>query len=243
MRTHRSVQTRPVASDRGHYGCRVLGERLLRIGVRLAIVAVAVQTVAHLGNEFLLDDRVEGLDADIEGNVFTWASTVMTFTAGVAAFLHAVAFSARRREFGALAALAFWFSLDDAILVHERLALELGEDVLGLADFVAVRLWLVLYAPLLLLAGFLLWKVGQALWEPAARIVRLGLWLLIGSIPVEVAGAGTRWLDEEGTSVPEDLRIAVEEGLELGGWILIAVGLLAAVVVALNEYRLAQSPT
>jgi hypothetical protein len=215
----------------------VLGERLLRIGVRLAVAAVVLQTVAHLGNELLLDDRVEGLDADIEGNVFTWASSVATFTVGVAAFLHAAAFSTRRREFGALAALAIWFSLDDAVVVHERVALELGEDVLGLPDYVAVRLWLLLYLPLLLVAGFLLWTVAQQLWEPAARMVRLGLYLLVASIPVEIAGAGTRWLDEEGTSVPEDLRIALEEGLELAGWILVAAGLLTAVVVALMQPR------
>jgi hypothetical protein len=237
MRTRRSVQTRPVASDRRHYRCRVLGERLLRIGVRLAVFAVAVQTLAHLSNEFLFDDRVEGLDADIEGNVFTWASSVTTFTVGLAAFLHALAFSTRTREFGALAALGVWFSLDDAIQVHERVALELGEDVLGFADFVAVRLWLVLYLPLLLLAGFLLWNLVEVLWEPAGRTVRLGLFLLAGSIPVEIAGAGTRWLDEEGTSVPEDLRIALEEGLELGGWILVAAGLMTAVVIALKQYR------
>jgi hypothetical protein len=221
----------------------VLGERLLRIGVRLAVVAVALQTIAHLGNEFLLDDRVEGLDADIEGNVFTWASSVTTFTVGVAAFLHAVAFPRRRREFGALAALGIWFSLDDAIVVHERVALELGEDVLGLPDYVAVRLWLLLYLPLLLAAGFLLWRIAEEVWEPAARLVRLGLYLLVASVPVEIAGAGTRWLDEEGTSVPEDLRIAVEEGLELGGWILVAAGLTTAVVVALVQYRPAEAPT
>lgn len=215
----------------------MLGERLLRIGVRLAIVAVALQTLAHLTNEFLLDDRVEGLDPDIEGNVFTWASSVATFAVGMAAFLHAVAFSTRRREFGMLAGLAVWFSLDDAIVLHERAALELGEDVLGLPDYLAVRLWLVLYLPLLLLAGFLLWRVAEELWEPARETVRLGLYLLIASIPVEIAGAGTRWLDEEGTAVPEDLRIAVEEGLELGGWILAAAGLTAAVVVALLQYR------
>lgn len=221
----------------------MLGERLLRIGFRLAVVAVALQTVAHLGNEFLLDDRVEGLDADIEGNVFTWASSVTTFTVGVAALLHALAFSTRRREFGALAALGVWFSLDDAIVLHERVALKLGEDVLGLPDYIAVRLWLLLYLPLLLLAGFLLWNVAQVLWEPAGRTVRLGLFLLVGSIPVEIAGAGTRWLDEEGTSVPEDLRIALEEGLELGGWILVAAGLIAAVVIALKEYRPPQGTT
>jgi hypothetical protein len=215
----------------------VLGERLLRIGVPLAVAAVALQTVAHLTNEFLLDDRVEGLDADIEGNVFTWASSVSTFTLAVAAFLHALAFSTRRREFGLLAGLGLLFSLDDAVQLHERVALELGEDLLGLPDYVAVRLWLVLYLPLLLLAGLLLWRLAEEVWEPAGRMLRLGLLLLVASIPVEIVGAGTRWLDEEGTSVPEDFRVAVEEGLELGGWILAAVGLMTAVVVALKGYR------
>jgi hypothetical protein len=221
----------------------MLGERLLRIGIQLAVFAVAVQTVAHLSNEFLLDDRVQGLDADIEGNVFTWASAVTTFTVGVAAFLHAEAFSTRRREFGALAALGIWFSLDDAIQVHERVALGLGEDVLGIADFVAVRLWLVLYLPLLLVAGFLLLKLAEVLWPPAGRTIRVGLILLVGSIPVEIAGAGTRWLDNRGTSVPEDLRVALEEGLELAGWILVAAGLMTAVAIALKQYGSPQAST
>jgi hypothetical protein len=215
----------------------VLGERLLRIGIPLAIAAVAVQTAAHLGNEFLLDDRIEALDADIEGNVFTWASSVSTFAFAVAAFLYAMAFSRRRREFGLLAGLGILFSLDDAIQLHERVALEIAEDVLGLPDYVAVRLWLVFYLPLLLLAGVLLWRIAEEIWEPAGRMLRLGLFLLIASIPVEIGGAGTRWLDEEGTSVPEDLRVAVEEGVELGGWILLAVALTTAVVVALMGYR------
>jgi hypothetical protein len=215
----------------------VLGERLLRIGIPLAIAAVALQTTAHLGNEFLLGDRIEGLDADIEGNVFTWASSVSTFAVAVAAFLHALAFSRRRRKFALLAGLGILFSLDDAVQLHERLALEIAEDLLGLPDYIAVRLWLVLYLPLLLLAGLLLWRVAEGVWEPAGRMLRLGLLLLVASIPVEIAGAGTRWLDEEGTSVPEDLRVAVEEGVELGGWILVAVALTAAVVVALIGYR------
>ena len=215
----------------------MLGERLLRIGLWLTVAAVAFQTVAHLTNEFLLDDRVQGLDADVEANVFTWASSVATFAVAMAAFLHAFVFSRDRREFGALAALGVWFSLDDAIQLHERAALKLGEDVLGLPDYLAVRLWLLLYLPLLLVAGALLWKIAQQVWEPAGETVRLGLFLLVASVPVEIAGAGTRWLDEEGTSVPEDFRIAVEEGLELGGWLLAAVGLTTAVVVALIQYR------
>jgi hypothetical protein len=206
---------------------------VVRVGIRIAILAVLVQTVAHLGNEFLLDDRVEGIDADIEGNSFTWASSVATFTVAWAAALHAAAFERQRREFSVLAALALWFSLDDVAIIHERVALKLGEDLLGMPDYLAVRLWLILYLPLLLLAGVVLWRIAQEAQPPADRAVLLGLGLLVASIPVELAGAVTRKLAEDSTDVPETFRIAVEEGLELGGWILIATGLTAILCSAL----------
>ena len=206
---------------------------MVRVGIRIAVVAVLVQTVAHLGNEFLLDDRVEGLDADIEGNSLTWASSVATFSVALCAALHAAAVEKQRREFTVLAALALWFSLDDVAIIHERVALELGEDLLGMPDYLAVRLWLILYLPLLLLAGLVMWRVAQEAQPPADRAVLVGLGLLVASIPVELAGAVTRKLAEDSTEVPETFRVAIEEGLELGGWILIATGLTAILCSAL----------
>jgi len=214
-----------------------VGAELLRIGLLLAVVAVAVQTVAHLTNEFLLGGRVEGLDADVEGNAFTWASSAATFGLGLVAFLYAVVMLDRRRIFGLLAGIAVFFSLDDAVQVHERLALEIGEDLLGLSDHVAVRLWIVLYLPLLLVAGALLWIVSQQVWSPAGRFVRFGLVALIASVPVEIAGVVTRPIASDGFEAPEHFRIAVEEGLELGGWVLAASGLAAALVVSLMHFR------
>jgi hypothetical protein len=102
---------------------------------------------------------------------------------------------------------------------------------------VAVRLWLVFYLPLLVLAGLLLWRISLEVWGPAGLVLRQGLALLVASIPVELAGVVTRELAEDGTDVPEDLRVAVEEGLELGGWILAAVALTTGLVVALMRYR------
>jgi hypothetical protein len=206
---------------------------VVRVGVWVAVLAVIVQTTAHLGNEFLLDDRVEGLDADVEGNTFTWASSVATFTVAWAAALHAAAFERQRREFSMLAGLALWFSLDDVAIIHERVALELGEDILGLPDYLAVRLWLILYLPLLLLAAVVLWRIAREAEPPVERVMRFGLGLLIASIPIEIVGAATRKLAEEGTDVPETLRVALEEGLELGGWILLAAGLTAILCSAL----------
>jgi hypothetical protein len=208
-------------------------DTLVRFGVRVALVAVVVQSAAHLGNEFLLDDRVQGFDADVEGTSFTWASSVATFTVAWAAALHAAAFESHRREFGLLAVIAAWFSLDDVAIIHERAALKVGEDILGLPDYAAVRLWLVAYLPLLLLVGLVLWRLADESPPPADRAVRLGLGLLVASIPVEIAGLGTRRVAEDGTDVPEDFRIALEEGLELGGWIVLAAGLTAVLCSAL----------
>jgi hypothetical protein len=205
----------------------------VRFGVRLALVAVVVQSVVHLGNEFLLDDRVQGFDADVEGNSFTWASSVATFTVALAAALHAAAFESHRREFGLLAVIAAWFSLDDVAIIHERAALKVGEDVLGLPDYAAVRLWLIAYLPLLLLVGLVLWRLADESPPPADRAVRLGLGLLVASIPVEIAGLGTRRLADDGTDLPEDFRIVLEEGLELGGWIVLAAALTAVLCSAL----------
>jgi hypothetical protein len=204
-----------------------LEESTVRVGIRLAILAVLFQTTAHLTNEFLLDDRVEGLDADVEGTSFTWASSVATFAVAWAAALHAAAFRNRRLELASLAAIAVWFSLDDVAIIHERVALKLGEDLLGLPDYAAVRLWLILYLPLLLLVGLILWRLAQAAAPPVDRALRLGLGLLVASIPVEIAGLVTRRIAEDGTTVPEDLRIPLEEGLELSGWIVLAAGLTA----------------
>jgi hypothetical protein len=114
--------------------------------------------------------------------------------------------------------------------------LAVGEDVLGLEEHVAVRVWLVFYLPLLVLAAILLWRIAAQLWSRAGDVLRLGLALLVLSIPVEVVGALTRELAEDGPSWPEDIRVAVEEGLELGGWILAAFGLTTGAVVALMRY-------
>ena len=214
-----------------------VGERLLRIGVILAVAAVGFQTLAHLTNEFLLDDRVEGLDADVDGNAFTWASSAAVFAVALAALLFAVVFRERRREFLLVLGVATLFSLDDATQIHERIALKVGEDLLGLPDYAAVRLWLLFYLPLLLLMGALLWILAEHVWGPGGRALRLGLGLLVASIPVEIVGLVTRPLSEDGHEAPDDLRVAVEEGLELGGWVLAAAGLTAAVAVALMRFR------
>jgi hypothetical protein len=210
-----------------------LAAYVVRLGFWIALLAAFFLMVAHLGNEWVLDDRVEGLDADIEGNTFTWASSVATFAVALTAALHAAAVERQRREFSILAAIAVWFSLDDVAIIHERIALKLGEDLLGLSNETAVRLWLILYLPLLVLVALMLWRIAREAEPLSGRSVRFGLGLLVASIPVELVGVPTRRLADDGTDVPNDLRVALEEALELGGWILIASGLTAILCSAL----------
>lgn len=210
---------------------------VLRRGSILAVAAVAFQTIAHLANEFVFDDRVASLDADVEAGVFTWTSSAAALAVALTALLYAMLPTRRRNAFLALGITAGFFSLDDAVQIHERIALRVGENLLGLPDYAAVRLWLVFYLPLLVLVAALLWVLGREVWPPAGRAVHVGLGVLVASVPVEIAGLVTRPLEEDGTEAPDELRVAAEEGLELGGWLLAAAGMTAAVTVALMTFR------
>jgi hypothetical protein len=211
-----------------------IGERLLRAGSLIVLAAVAAQTLAHIANSAFLGGDVASLDADLEHNAPNWASSAATFAAGLAALLHSLAFGTLRRSFAALGALLVWFSLDDAIAAHEKFGVKVGEDVLGLSEDWAVRVWIVFFVPLLVLAAGLLWQVARAIWPRARRMVLAGLGSLAASILVEFLDPLTSADDETGTHWPDVLATGFEEGLELAGWGLIAVGLLAALTVALR---------
>lgn len=205
---------------------RVAGDRVLTLGVGLAILAVSVQTASHLANEFLLDGEIRNLDADAEFATFAWAGSVAIFAGGLGAALLA-ALEGRTLLYAVAAVLAF-LSLDEIVQIHEQLALELAEG-LDVPDYVGVRLWLVLYGPLLLALAVVLWRLGKDLGgERGATLVR-GVGLLVVAVGLEAVGLPTKWLADRGVEWPDVLRIAAEEAAELGGWILVATALLAAV--------------
>jgi hypothetical protein len=209
-------------------------ERLLDIGLRVAVAALALELLAHVGNEWLLDGRVANLNAGAEGNAPTWASSVATFTAALAAALLFLAAARPRRGLLVLSALLAWFSLDDIIQAHERVSGKL--DVLeSLPEYVRTRLWLPVYLPLLALAGYLVLREAADLPARAARFVRAGLVLLVVGIAFEVVGLATKWLARRDVVWPDDIRVGLEEGIELAGWILLATGLIAAALAAWQQ--------
>lgn len=211
----------------------ILVPRVLALGLGIAVTAATVQTGAHLINEFALDGEIQNLDADAEGNTFTWASSVSIFTAAVGALLGGLLWEHRRRELLVVSGLLAFLSLDESITIHERVGLELGSGVLGLPDYAGVRLWIVLYTPLLLLLAYLLWRSTEQFSSRARTFVLYGTALLAAGVALEAVGLPTKWLEDQGTVWPDTLRIAAEEATELAGWILVATGLVAGVCGAL----------
>lgn len=213
---------------------RRLGEGLVATGVALAFVAVTVQSAGHLANELVLDGRAHLLDADGEGTPFAWAASVAIFTGGFVSFVRALVLEGSERgRAGALAAVLVFLSLDEIIQVHERLGTAVGGGLLGLPAWADVRLWLVIYMPLLLATLILLLGAVKEADDWSRRSVRGGVGLLVVAIAIEGVGLLTKWLEERGTELPDVLRITAEEATELAGWVLIAAGLTAATVAAL----------
>jgi hypothetical protein len=214
-------------------------ERLVSVGFVVAVVAVAVQTLGHLTNSLVLDYRVYNLDADVDGNMLAWASSAATFTAGLFAVLSAFVLEAQKRLLLALGAVLVLFSADDIVALHEHL----GQWVVRLVDVdvdYGRLIWPPLYLPLLLYVVLVLGNLALKGPEEARRPLKVGLVCLLAAVPAEMLWA--LWLVAAGDirTTGDAIEVAVEEGLELGGWILIATGMAA---VALTGFLRSEQAT
>lgn len=193
----------------------------LRVGAGLAIAAVAAQSVADLANFAFFDRTVGQLNADAEPNLWSWASATATAYAALALLLLALVRPGRRVALALLAAAAAFFSLDDALEIHERI-----RWVGGWQDPQRV-LWPALYLPLLAAVFVVLWRIAGEAASRACLFVHVGLCLLAAAVACELAGAVLVWIGLGVGTFAYELEVIVEEGLELSGWILIATGTIA----------------
>ena len=199
----------------------------------LALAAALLVGAAHGTHVYLLDGGLRDFDATAEANLLTWLAVVAAAAGALAAGLHALLLSERRGLMAAVAAGLAYLSLDDATLLHERLgdrlagALDAGDSITSILQLLAV-------APILaaVLAGALL--VARDAFPEARRALLAGLACLVAAVLVEqFAGPVTEHVAERGTGWPDELRIAIEEGAELAGVILLAAGLLALLCIRL----------
>jgi hypothetical protein len=211
----------------------VVVRRLLRGALLLAPLLVAGQAALHLTDIFAFDRELNAFDADEDGSVFAWASSVMTFAAGLGALLLAVATG--RRAYGVLALLLVFFSFDDTFRIHER-AGEI-DTALGFSQETQLGrlLWPILYFPLLAAGLLLLLLIAR---EAAARIARfllVGTALLGAAVALEATTPILFRLGWEHRSWPYEVEVLLEESAELVGWLLIAAALGALASVALSR--------
>jgi hypothetical protein len=200
-------------------------ERILRAGVWLAIAATAIQTVVHLANIVLLDRRFTLLDAESDISVWAWASTATE--AAAAAFAALLAFAATRVAWRPLllAGLLAFLSADDILALHERIAI----DQLGPIPHASRLIWPLVFGPILVLTGWLLFRGARDASPDVRRLTVTGLAALVLAVLMEAATPVLFALGQGHGSIPYELESVIEEGLELGGFLLIATALAAQV--------------
>jgi len=200
--------------------------RLLVLGAWLAVIAFVVQGISHLA---VYDRGIKTLNADEEANLWTWASSGSTFVAAVGALVLVTVRPAATRPLVVLAVALFYFSLDDAIGLHERIVHEHVSSI-GPIDEGARVIWPVVYLPMLVAVFGLVWTLASVVPRPVCRRLRLGLLLLAGAVAAELVAAGIVQAGFDHFSFVYNVEVAVEEGAELAGWMLIATGLLATAI-------------
>lgn len=193
----------------------------VRLGWSIAVLACAAQTAAYLTNELMLDHSFHQLNIAADGTLFAWANTLAIVSLAVL-----VALTAARRLIAVWRAAALVLglglvALDDATGAHDRLTDLRAESLPGRPQAAAV-VALAAFAVLLVAVFVLLWAESGRLSKGARWTMRAGLLTLASAVTVRVAGA-VFGHETVGDTV-RALGIAVEQGLDLVGWILVAAG-------------------
>lgn len=200
---------------------------VLVAGGLLAAVALVAQAGAHLANYAFFDMGISHLDADVDGNALTWASSLATLSAAAFALMLSRLVPGRRGLLTALGLLLAFFAADDAFGIHENLGSTLAR--VGLPDVAGI--WFPVYLPLFGFCAAVLWTLGS----PERRVVttvRFGVLLLGAAIAGEALTAVVPALERTDAAWLYELEVALEEAAELAGWIVIASALGAADVIA-----------
>ncbi len=224
----RLVQT-PVQPER--VGAAEAARRLLRCALVVCTLAVALLVVLHLLNALAWGRQFPALDADDDESVWSWASIA---TESVAAGVLGILTLASRRS----PALTFctwvvcFLSLDDFIRIHEKIGAEWS-----VFPHAARTLWPVLYLPLLATLFLLLWRVAQGFTSAEQVLVRAGLLALVVAVGLESLTPLLFAVGQGHGSVGYEVEVAVEESLELGGWVVIAGARASGLVRRLSRDR------
>lgn len=200
------------------------------LGTWLAVLAFCVQGVAHL---VVYRTTISAVNVDAEAGVWAWAGSSATFAAAVGVLLLIVVRPVATKPLVVLAVVLAYFSLDDAMSLHERIV-HRHVHSLGPIDDAAGIVWPVVYLPLLVAAFGLLWTLASFFTERAGRFVRGGLWMLVAAVLTEFVAVAITQASGHDTFLYH-LEVVVEEGLELAGWVVVATGVIASALTWASE--------
>lgn len=189
-----------------------------------AVASALALAATNVVNNRVLTSPLYNLNPDLEMTPWSWASSSLTFGAAMAV-LATVLVGAAPRRLLALAGILAYFSLDDAIEIHERAARWLVS--VGVPDGIDGTVWPALFLPLFAGAFLLLLDIGSSAPAGARRMIVVGLGLLIFAVASEAVWG--LWYASGGgdaQSWPNTIEVALEEGAELAAWMLICAALM-----------------
>jgi hypothetical protein len=219
-----------------------LVERIMRLGVLIAIGGAAVQVASQLVNYFVFDFDVWNLNVDADDNAFAWASSVAQFAAALScALLLLVGWWSFRRLL-ALTLILAYFSVDDITRAHEEIAFWFRENVLGVQVAYGRIIWPIMFFPILAAAFLLLWRFAERAPERAGRGIRVGLVMLVLAVFAEAFSTVFHVGDDEHGSLADVLEVAGEESLELAAWVIIAAATAATLCATLIQMGRSTKP-
>ena len=206
----------------------------LRVGRWCALVGALILVSVHSVNAIALDGAVTAFDANQDGTPLVWASAVAIWTVSVAALLAAAMRTGPVVQSVFLACATAFFSMDDMIGVHERIAKVLVLQF-GVTNPWGGALLPLVYLPLFAVTVVLILRIARSGTMATFRDAVTGVCLLVAAVALETVSAP--WSEQ--TSLLHTLGGGIEEAMKLAGWILIASSALA--VLMTNVVRRAMS--
>jgi len=205
----------------------------------IAVLACAVQTAAYLTNELMLDGRYHQLNVAADRTVFGWANTFAIVLLAVLVALVAGRRLTRPWHAAVLVLGLGLLAVDDATGTHDRLRDLRVESIPGPSEAPAA-IALVAFAALLAVVFLVLWTESGQVSADARRLIRVGLLALASAVLLRVIGAAFA-RETFGESV-RALGVAVEQGLDFVGWIMVATGFAVALRDSAPSYSSSPPP-
>lgn len=200
----------------GHGGSSAGTGRLIAVGTAAIGGVVLAGTAAQLIGYELFHGRVPALNSASDGGLFGLVGDISIATATVAAWIVLVRVRPVRVAMVVLPPLLTFLTVDKVVRLHDH-----------------IPHWLVFYLPVLAATFVAAAAVARGLSPRCVRLAATGLALLIGSFALHqygewllyhLGGSDTGWLFQ--------VKAVVKHGLEVAGWLLIALGL----AVGLREH-------